>query len=271
MPVHAAEDRGRAALKGQMEMRADLGNLRESVSKFRGHDAGLKRPEPEAFDAFDGGGPADQFQKVSAVLNVLPVTRQMDASEHEFPDAALRKSTDLPEHGFGVFRTDAAAGVGDQTVAAEFVAAVLHLQFGAGVLMDLREEFRAVAPDFIDVRVLRKRMVAEPGAERLHKVFLPLVSEHQVHAGLIERRLVGGLRVAACGDDDRFGRQVARPVEHLAGFPVRDVRDRAGVHDVDVRFLRKRHDPGARERGFIFHDLSLVLVDLAAEGMESDP
>ena len=114
-------------------------------------------------------------------------------------------------------------------------------------------------------------MVLKPGAERLHKIFLPLVSEHQVHAVLIKRRLIRGLRVAACRDHNGLWGQVARPVQHLAGLAVRDVCDRAGVHDVDVRLLRERHDPGARECGFIFHDLGLVLIDLAAKGMESDP
>ena len=89
---------------------------------------------------------------------------------------------------------------------------------------------------------------------------------HKVDAQ--RRHLVGmGLGIAAAGRHDGVGVHFFSPTDHLAGFFVTDGGDGAGVDDIGIRRLLKRHQLVSLRRKLLLHGLGLVLVDLAAEGI----
>ena len=68
----------------------------------------------------------------------------MDAGQHDLPVSRPRQALHLRGHILRLTATNAPSGVGDDAVAAELVAPVLHLDKRPGVLGDLRHVKRLI-------------------------------------------------------------------------------------------------------------------------------
>ena len=74
------------------------------------------------------------------------------------------------------------------------------------------------------------------------------------------------LRVAAADRDDGALVLAMRAADDLAALAVAEARDRAGIDNVDIGPLLKRHDRIARALEKPLHRLCLELIDLAPKG-----
>ena len=70
----------------------------------------------------------------------------MDSSKDHFPVPPGHQPFNLSLHILRLPASDPASGIGDNAVAAELVAAVLHLDKGPGVIGDFSEVKRLVFP-----------------------------------------------------------------------------------------------------------------------------
>ena len=99
---------------------------------------------------------------------------------------------------------------------------------------------------------------------------LAVIAHDDIHRLVLQQRFSGRLRVAACGDHDRFRIHRLRPVEHLARFPVRDIGDRTGIDHINIGPFRKRNRFIAAADQLCHHGFCLIAVHLAAQIMKCD-
>ena len=107
------------------------------------------------------------------------------------------------------------------------------------------------------------------GKKDLHEFAIPHDTADEVDAQLLSLRGVG-LHIAAAGSHHGLGIAALGPADHLPGFFIADGGDGAGVDDVGVRRGLKVHQRVATPLKLLLHGLRLVLVDLAAEGVNSN-
>ena len=191
----------------------------------------------------------------------------MDARQHDFAEARahelFRFFTDMD----GLARLHGAARIRDDAVRAEILAAVFNLEeraraLGAVVERDVLERMR-----LHDVRDADNLALLPHGLlDVLDDAAALLRAEHDRDAldGLDVLRC--DLRIAAADRDDSLGVLAMRAPDDLAALAVAEARDRAGIDDVDIGPLLKRHDRIARALEKPLHRLRLELIDLAPKG-----
>ena len=193
-----------------------------------------------------------------------------DAGEDDLAVALLAQAARLRHGLLQRQRAHRPAGVGDDAVGAEVDAAVLHLEHGAGAarLSPGGEHLEVAAAQ----RFIHKDAGAAVGSGLLEQVeeLHPLAgAADEVDAETLG--LVGvGLDIAAAGGDDRAGIAPLGAADHLAGLLVADGGDGAGVDDIGVGRVLKRDERMAAARQLLLHGLRLILVDLAAEGIDGN-
>ena len=85
------------------------------------------------------------------------------------------------------------------------------------------------------------------------------------------RNLVGlHLRVASCYRYHRFRALFFHPSNILAGLSVGQICNGACIYDIYIGCIFFSHDGAACRLKLLLHGLGLVLVDLAAQGVEGD-
>ena len=150
--VHALQRACCAGLQGQMEMRADRCHPGQTARKFLRDDARFQRAQADALHAGDGAHGFNEADEVIAVFQIAAIGRQMNAGQDKFLDTVLYKVLYFPDHIVLHFGTDAAAGIRDDAVGTELIAAVLYLQIRAGVLSEAGNGHFAEALCLRDVR-----------------------------------------------------------------------------------------------------------------------
>ena len=173
----------------------------------------------------------------------------MDPRKDHLPYALIREAPDL---GHAVLQgpgLDPSPDIGDDAVGAELVAAVLDLDKGPGMAIQLRnEEVPCLRGGFFRVP-LRIRLCPFLFREKLlqdqlRDPALVPVRYQEVNGGIPQDRLHafvlhGGVHITACRNDEGLRIQLLCPMKHLAGFLVRHIGDRTGIDDVDIRWIRK--------------------------------
>ena len=179
----------------------------------------------------------------------------------------------LLQNAFLAAAAHRAAGAGDDAVGALAVAAVLHLDKGAGMLgkpLDgqlLKLLALLVGADVHDALLLAVQHLLHqagqnaPAAGAGHHVGLR-------HRGGFLRERLG---VAAGQDRDGLRMLPLLPAQPFAAFLVAEVGDGAAVDHIDVRLLAGFHHRVAVGLKQLCQGAGLVLVDLAAQGIKIDP
>ena len=264
---HASQDRIIAGLQGDMQMRAEDGGggekIKESVGDFRRFDGA----ETQAFDPRFGQQSLQQGGQVRGRGEVAAVTANVDAGEDNFGIAGSDKVAHLLQHLLGRHRAAAAAGVGDDAVGTEGVAAVLDLDEGTAALGE--------APQGGD---LGRGGVTDGGdphravplfRQQAQQIALLLVAENQGDAGDGGKGLGVDLGIAAGDDDAASGMETAGAADEIARLAVGGGGDGAGVDDDQLGPGLERDDgPAGRGQAF-FKGGRFELVGLAAEGGDS--
>ena len=178
----------------------------------------------------------------------------MNSRQYHFPVTCRRHPPDFPQHILPETAAHPPSGVRNDTIAAKLVAAVLNLHIGPGVLRRLFKLHLLIFPGmaYIYDRAAVQRFAAHWFCpERLafqiflqnpDHVFLPVIPDGQVNAGVPKRFLLARLHIAAHGHHQRPGIQCSGPVQHLPALAVRNICHRAGVDNIDIGlFLKGDH------------------------------
>ncbi len=251
---------------------------------------GLQRAEPQALDLRDAQHlPRGIRQRRDFVFprsapchvrplrftlpprfEILAIRPKVDARQHDLMKPCRCQFFRFPAHTVQRTRAHGPARVGNDAVRAEVFAALLDLQKGPGALRrsekgNIFERFRI---HDIGNAIHQGRLLPE----LLHIVHDPrplLRPKHEPDALDGADFLVRHLRIAARDRYDRIPVHAVRTPYHLPRFPIAETCHGAGIHDVDVRRLGKRHDLIAALLEQPLHRLRFELVDLAAKCHES--
>jgi hypothetical protein len=188
----------------------------------------------------------------------------VDAGQHDLRVASGNQLAHLGDDLVGAHRSAAAAGVGDDAVAAEGVAAVLDLDEGAAALGEGGERQDGGLFSAADVGDLGRRR-RFPFFEKVEQVALLLVAKHQGNTGDCEQGLRVDLGVAAGHHHPAAVVEAARPADEVARLGVGGGGHRAGVDDDQVGSRLEGDHPVSGCLQALLHGRRLELVGLAAQ------
>ena len=149
------------------------------------------------------------------------------------------------------------------------LAAVLNLDKGASALQKaagahlLKALVPAVRGDAHDALPLLQVLVDIVQ----HLFLLPRADQH-VHLAQLLRLLREGLRKTAGHSDDCAGIFPLDAMDHLPGLFVPGGGDGAGIDDIDVGVVAAVHNVVPVSRKLLGHNLCLILVHLASQGVK---
>ena len=266
--AHPFENGVVAALRRQVEVAAEFPAVRHSPQQPLLHRRGFDGGDADALD------PGDLLQMVGDIGERAPpaaVPPDVHAGEHQFAVAGLGEFPGLAQQVVEAAAALPAPGVGNDAERTEEVAAVLHLQVGAGrVVPPGRRNLELFAGD--PRRVEDDRLGQFPRTvEVVGEGVLELRSDDQVHAGDLPEGVQAGLRVAAGDDHEGVGGVAERPAHGVAAVRLRPVRDRTGVDDGHFRRFAPGDDRVAFVRELPRPGRGLGVVQATTERSESGP
>ena len=114
------------------------------------------------------------------------------------------------------------------------------------------------------------RMVLLIFPEYFGKPDLILIANDQVHGCVLHEFPGSSLRITAGCHHNCRRIHFPGPVQHLAGFAIRNIGDGAGIDYINVRTFIKRDDLIALAAELLRHGFRLICIHTAAKGMKSD-
>ena len=195
----------------------------------------------------------------------------MDACEHHFLITLSGQGADLFQHLFRSAGAHPSSGVGDDAVAAKLVAAVLHLDKRPGPVRDPvhMQGFVLIGVGDVDHIGHVLPATAEKFIQNVRQACLLVISHYDIHRGVLFQRVGGHLHVAARCHHNGIRVHFLGPVQHLAGFAVRDIGHGAGVDNIYVRLLVKGDDLITAGFQLLLHGLGFVCIYLASKVVKS--
>ena len=100
------------------------------------------------------------------------------------------------------------------------------------------------------------------------QIFFPVISNQQIYRSILTQLSLCCLYIAAHRYHQTLRILFLRPVQHLTGLPIRDIRYRAGIDNIDICFLLKGYNLIACLFQHLLHALCLICVYLAAQVMK---
>ena len=100
--------------------------------------------------------------------------------------------------------------------------------------------------------------------QNLRDILLSVVSDCQIDARIRLKRFLSGLHITAHRHDDRLGILLLCAVQHLPALAVGNVGHRAGVYNIHICLLVKRHDLIPLLHEALLHHVDLICIYLAA-------
>ena len=206
---------------------------------------GVGGGETHAQQRVDGGHPAQQFGEIDRLVRAFPqVAVDVLAEERHLFVSGLEDLAGLPDDGMGVAGTFGAAGIGDDAVGTDVVAAAHDGDEGG--------DAEAVGADGADVGIglvagelhVHLGIVRADGGQQTGKAAVGVRAHDKVHHAAFQQLVLEALGHAA-DDADKGCRAVGGPAALLlreAGDAAVDallgvVADRAGVREDEVRLL----------------------------------
>ncbi len=190
----------------------------------------------------------------------------MDAGENDFRVAGGDQPPDLLHRFLRRHGAARAAGVGDDAVGAEGVAAVLDLHEGAAAFGEGGEGEGLCGAALADVGDLGAGGRVGRGGEMLQQVALLLVAENEGNSGDGEEGLRIDLSVTARHHHPAIRIEAPRPADQVARLGVGGGGDGAGVDQDQVGPRFEGDDLVAGPAQAFLQGRRLELVGLAAEG-----
>ena len=268
LPPHSLQYRVAPGLHGQVELGTEVRKPGKPPAEILRHDSRFQTAQPHPQRRNGGADRLDQLRDRGLPGKVGAPAGDLNARHHDLPVAPPGKLLRLADGHVHRCGTNGAPGVGNDAVGAEIHAPVLHFQHGAGTFLQStgREDFKLPAAQSV-VQLFRPGFALHGRQHQLHKFPPPAAAADDVHSQRTHR-LRGVLGVAAAYADDGVGIIPAAPADDRPVFLVCHGGDGAGVDNIAVAGLVKLPDLVPKLRQQLLHGLRLVLIRLAAKGIE---
>ncbi len=262
-----------SALKGNVEMRAELRSLSKHCKKIGGYGKGLQRTKTDAPHSGDAPDllhqPSQRFSSATA-----SVAAEMNSRENDLPAPSPDKAGDL----FHNILLPAAYGfppkMGDNAVGAEVAASILDFHESPGVPEKTgKKEGIPGVPGPRRPRkllILLQRLSSKQSFRKKGNAVFDAVSHHQIRFGerLFPTEKVLG--IATAENAAAFGRPPGKTAKDGTPFSFRQGGDGAGEKNSQVPGRLGNHLPSSFEKHGP-QGLRLVLVGTASQGLDGHP
>ena len=270
MPVHPAQGCIAAALQRKVELRADLRQCRHPGDVLAGEQFRLQGAEPDPFDPIHSRCGFDRVDQPQPQL--LAIAGKVDPDQHSLPVTGSSKRLQLVPQVFRRLGPHRPARSWNDAVGTVPLASVLNLDkrpgpFGEAARLHPFKPFPAlVRLNFDDPFPGRQR-----ACNQFDQPAPPACACDHVRFG----ETLGGIgeRLRETARKHHLGGGVAglELAKHLPGFPVAGGGDCAGIDHVDIRQVGMGYHIIAIRSKNLGQNLCFILVDLAAQGVESNP
>lgn len=224
--VHKREYPVASALKGNMEMRLESVSFCKRFKQAVVDSQRFDRTEAKTAKPLDQRYFSDKLRQ--RYLTVLAVQPQMHPGEHDLTAAGRNYGTNLLQYIVRRATDGKSSSIGNCTVGTEMIAAVLHLDEGAGMKQRLREEKRIPLRTVKDILTAYRKtpgiIPEELCKKKRNMLFFP-VADEQMNPERLRLFLRKMLRPAPARDDNRAGGRSAYPPDHLPAFFIRNRSD----------------------------------------------
>ncbi|KAF0189989.1 MAG: hypothetical protein FD168_287 [Desulfobulbaceae bacterium] len=274
-PAHAAENGVIAALQGDMEMGQEVLLFGHKGEQLLADFFGFNGAEAKTDVRMGAAESAHQLHAIGFFLNsraqILSVEPNMDAGDHHLAVSFGLEDGRLLENFFQGQAAAGAAGVGDDAVGAEIIAAVLHPEAGAGPTPEVTHGQMADL-FFLQDRGHEHSRVARSGAERsLHQLLLVGVADNaDGRIDQLRQFLAGHLGITAGDNDSCFGVLADELTDNMSGLSPGTGSDGAGVDHNDISTFLGADHAAAGSLKAALEGGGFILVDLAAKGADGN-
>ena len=188
----------------------------------------------------------------------------MNAGKYHLLKAFLCQMANLLQTVLFLTASDPSPYIGNDTIGAKLITAVLHLYKGSALILRLGEE------EIFILSLLPHRGKGLHGTCIIFQHCLPIglnqlyhpafsgISDKNINALILFQLLLLSFHIAAGGDDDGLRIPLLSLMNHLPGFSVRNIGNRAGINQVNVCLLRKVHQPCSFLQNRFSHDLCFI-------------
>ena len=248
-----------------MEMVADLWQCRHGLCKFLRHHIRLNGAEANPLNSFHLMHLLENIQK-RGIPSVLAVACHMDTRQHNLFKAVLRQTLYLSHNLLRLSAADRASRIGNDAVGAILATPILNFQIGSCSVCQLLNGKRLKYTLLHNIgNVVFHAVCPVILLHHFHNLRSVLRSDDQVHACNLHQLLGCGLRIAA---DNRHNGIFILPLyltNQLTGFLVPEIRHRAGIDDIHIRFFINPHNFIALFCEQLRNGFALILIYLAAQ------
>ena len=194
----------------------------------------------------------------------------MDACEHDLPEASLRNAPHLRQDILRPAAPDPASGIGNGTVRAKLVAAVLYFDMYPDVLFAPFKLHFLVLARMVDIRhntvpALSAAALFQKFLQKLRDLSLVVISYGEIYAVILPDGFLSGLHITAHRHHHCLRVFLSGPVQQLSALPVRNVGDGAGIHNIYVRYAVERDDFIPLLPQLLPHDFRLIGIYLTSK------
>ena len=165
----------------------------------------------------------------------------MNSRQHNFLIAKPGQILHLCHHIFRAAASHSASGIGNHAVRTKLAASVLYLNICPDVTGSPADCHICILPDLPHILYRRAAGRLLPILfQDLCNLVLTVVSHHQIHHIIGSQPVRPGLHVTPRRHHNRLGIHLFCPMEHLAGFPVRNICHRTSINNIHIRAGSKR-------------------------------
>ena len=264
LAVHPLQRGVTAALEGEVEVGAQIGELRGPGTEVLGDGAGFQAAQPDAQRGYGGAERLQQVDEALTVFQILAPAGDLDTGDHDLPIALSGHALCFRHRLVQRQRAHRPSGVGNGAIGAEIDTAILYLEHTAGTPFQSAGGQELKLPTTHD-RIHIDALLSMDSLLQIIQELHPIPgSVNQVHIQFLQL-FRGGLSVTAADGHHSVRASAPGPADHLAGLFIADRRDRAGIDDIGIRRLLKLHQlmPPLTQNGL--HGLRLVLIHFTSQ------
>ena len=265
--VHRLQCPAAAALQRKVKMRTDLRQFCNRRCKLLCHDPGFQRSQADPADPFDLMYCLNQAQKslLSLIRKIYSVRTQVNPCKNYFLIAIPRQKFHFPADLLLLPAAHPSSCIRNNTVTAELIAAVLHLDIRSGMLRRPGdgEFFIFICPVNVNHPA---GMTALPGLLQYRDNFLFLIIAHDhVHHLISFQLILSILHITACRHNQCLRIHLFGLMQHLTGFPIRNICHRTRIDNISIRARSKRNNLISGRFQLLLHCFQFIRVYLAPQ------
>ena len=192
----------------------------------------------------------------------------MDSCQNNLLKACFGQVLYLLLYRFFLSASHSSSRIGNHTVGAELIAAILYLNIGAGMVFHLCDWHILVFGRVIYIyHCICLFLLGLKFLQNLDNIFFSVISYYNINRLVCLTYFLRSLHIAARRHHNGIWIPFFCPMQHLAGLSIRNIGDSTVVDNIAISLFRKWTDRIAALSQPLLHRLCLICIYLAAQIM----